>query len=65
MFLLILFALKLRTLFLPGDTDTVLSGRVSYMNLVYGPARHESFVVQWLEDRVQRKSFLQLAIRAS
>ena len=24
---------------------------MSYMNLVYGPARHESFVAQWLEHR--------------
>ena len=22
---------------------------MSYMNLVYGPAHHESFVAQWLE----------------
>ena len=25
------------------------AGRVSYMYLVYGPARHESFIGQWLE----------------
>ena len=26
-----------------------MSGRMSYMNCVYGTASHESFVAQWLE----------------
>ena len=26
-----------------------MSGRMSYMNRVYGTASHESFVAQWLE----------------
>ena len=31
----------------PSSTQD--AGRMSYLNLVYGPARHESFVAQWLE----------------
>ena len=31
------------------DHFEIAGGRMSYMNLVYGPAHHESFVAQWLE----------------
>ena len=63
MFLLILFALKLRTLYLPGDTGNftekwlfrhpIRTHVIHEPNLVYGPARHESFVVQWSEHHTR------------